>query len=39
MSTTVKHPASGAGKPSLYQEVTDRIIAELEQGRVPWVQP
>jgi antirestriction protein ArdC len=24
---------------SLYQEVTDRIIAELEQGRVPWVQP
>jgi len=23
----------------LYQEVTDRIIAELEQGRVPWVQP
>jgi antirestriction protein ArdC len=29
----------GAGKPSLYQEVTDRIIRELEQGRVPWVQP
>ena len=28
-----------AGKPSLYQEVTDRIIRELEQGRVPWVQP
>lgn len=26
-------------KPSLYQEVTDRIIRELEQGRVPWVQP
>jgi hypothetical protein len=25
----------GAGKPSLYQEVTDRIIRELEQGRVP----
>ena len=24
---------------SLYQEVTDKIIAELEQGRVPWVQP
>ena len=39
MGTTGKHPASGAGKPSLYQEVTDRIIAELEQGRVPWVQP
>ena len=39
MGTTGKHPASGAGKPSLYQEVTDRIIAELEQGRAPWVQP
>ena len=39
MGTTGKHPASVAGKPSLYQEVTDRIIAELEQGRVPWVQP
>ena len=24
---------------SLYQEVTDRIIADLERGRVPWVQP
>jgi len=33
------HPVGGEGKPSLYQEVTDRIIAELEQGRVPWVQP
>jgi antirestriction protein ArdC len=29
----------GAGRPSLYQEVTDRIIRELEEGRVPWVQP
>jgi antirestriction protein ArdC len=29
----------GAGRPSLYQEVTDRIIRQLEQGRVPWVQP
>ncbi len=26
-------------KASLYQEVTDKIIAELEQGRFPWVQP
>jgi antirestriction protein ArdC len=26
-------------RPSLYQEVTDRIVAELEAGRVPWVQP
>ena len=31
----------GQGRPqdSLYGEVTARIIAELEQGRVPWVQP
>ena len=33
---------SGAGgevRGSLYQEVTDRIIAELEAGCVPWVRP
>jgi antirestriction protein ArdC len=37
------HPApahkSFADRASLYQEITDKIIAELEQGRVPWVQP
>ena len=26
-------------RETVYQEVTDRIVAELEQGRVPWVQP
>ena len=26
-------------RDSLYQEITCKIIAELEQGRVPWVQP
>jgi len=26
-------------RPSLYEEVTQRIIGELEEGRVPWVQP
>ena len=26
-------------RETIYQEVTDRIIAELEVGRVPWVQP
>jgi antirestriction protein ArdC len=30
---------SGPGRETIYQEVTDRIIAELEAGRVPWVQP
>jgi antirestriction protein ArdC len=37
------HPASNRGasngRTSLYQTITDRIISELEQGRVPWVQP
>lgn len=26
-------------QPSLYSQVTDRIVAELELGVVPWVQP
>ena len=37
------HPApahkSFADRNSLYQEITNKIIAQLEQGRVPWVQP
>jgi antirestriction protein ArdC len=37
------HPApahkSFADRNSLYQQITDKIVAELEQGRVPWVQP
>ncbi len=28
-----------AGRTSLYAEVTARVIGELEQGRLPWVQP
>ena len=34
--------ASGARaepRANLYDEVTSRIVSELEQGRVPWVQP
>lgn len=33
--------SGAAAKPraSLYDEVTQRIIAELEAGRLPWVQP
>lgn len=31
--------STGKDRPSLYQEITDRIIAELEAGCVPWVQP
>lgn len=26
-------------RANLYQQITDRIIADLEAGRVPWVQP
>lgn len=33
--------AQGSARPraKLYEEITTRIIAELEAGRVPWVQP
>ena len=36
-----KHAARAAGedRASLYDEITDKIIAELEAGRLPWVQP
>jgi antirestriction protein ArdC len=30
---------AGDARASLYDEVTARIIAELEAGRIPWVQP
>jgi len=30
---------SASSRPSLYAEVTRRIITELEEGRLPWVQP
>ena len=41
MSQTTQNPEPGTSrsKATLYQDVTDRIIRELEQGRVPWVQP
>ncbi len=30
---------AGSDRASLYDEITSKIIAELEAGRVPWVQP
>ena len=30
---------SGQDRSGLYQDITDTIIAQLEVGRVPWVQP
>ena len=39
MSRHYARSSSDGSRPGLYQEITDRIIAELEAGRVPWVQP
>ncbi|MGN7709710.1 ArdC family protein [Agrobacterium radiobacter] len=30
---------AGADRTNLYDDITNKIIAELEEGRVPWVQP
>ena len=30
---------SGSDRASLYDEITSRIIGELEAGRLPWIQP
>jgi antirestriction protein ArdC len=39
MSRHAAAARSGSNRASLYDEITDKIIAELEAGRVPWVQP
>jgi N-terminal domain of anti-restriction factor ArdC len=39
MSRRAAHARAGSDRPSLYDEITARIISELEAGRVPWVQP
>lgn len=33
------HARAGADRTSLYDDIINKIIAELEAGRVPWVQP
>ena len=33
-----RHEA-GSSRASLYDEITTKIISELEAGRLPWVQP
>lgn len=30
---------AGTDRTNLYDDITNKIIAELEEGRVPWVQP
>jgi antirestriction protein ArdC len=39
MSRHTARARSGSDRTSLYDEITTRIIGELEAGRVPWVQP
>ena len=39
MSHAAVRARPGQDRTSLYQEITDPIIAELEAGRLPWVQP
>src|SRR5437764_5468810 len=39
MSRHYLRARTGEDRTSLYDEITDKIIAELEAGRVPWVQP
>ncbi|MGW1419861.1 ArdC family protein [Bradyrhizobium manausense] len=39
MSNPTACARAGLDRANLYTEITDKIIAELEAGRVPWVQP
>jgi antirestriction protein ArdC len=39
MSRHTARARSGQDRTGLYSEITGKIIAELEAGRVPWVQP
>ena len=39
MSNHAYRVRTGQDRASLYDEITDKIIAELEAGRVPWVRP
>ena len=39
MSKHAARARTGHDRTGLYQEITDRIIAELEAGCAPWVQP
>lgn len=39
MSRHTASVRSCQARASIYQEITDKIITELEAGRIPWVQP
>ncbi len=39
MSRNTARARTGPDRVSLYDGITNKIITELEAGRVPWVQP
>ncbi|AZO25058.1 DUF1738 domain-containing protein [Mesorhizobium sp. M1E.F.Ca.ET.045.02.1.1] len=39
MSNHYHRRGAAGGRSNLYDEITDKIIKELEAGRLPWVQP
>ncbi|MDK2757257.1 MAG: ArdC family protein [Blastomonas fulva] len=39
MRKTYRSTFGATPRPDIYRKVTDQILAELEAGRVPWVQP
>lgn len=39
MSKNTARARTGSDRSSLYDDITNKIIGELEAGRVPWVQP
>src|SRR4051794_30302752 len=39
MSRQCSRAHTGEDRANLYDEITNKIIRELEAGRVPWVQP
>ena len=39
MSSHYHQGRAARGQANLYDEITDKIIADLEAGRLPWVQP
>lgn len=39
MAHQLRKARAPAERANLYQQITDQIITQLEEGRVPWVQP
>ncbi len=39
MPRSTPHARSSGERTNFYDDITSRIIAELQQGRAPWVQP